>query len=125
LTTTENRPKIIGAKIELNMHVQELFQNETLRPVIKMKHLLLIEVLKNALKNTNGKFFELPKESKIQYLNNFFLKDLLFRNQLLGIIIGQFSMEEYNVYSNNSSALNKRIINIVKERFLNSIDEIN
>jgi hypothetical protein len=44
-----------------------------------------------------------------------------FRNSLKGMVIGQFTIEEYELYIINSSALNKRMMNIVKERLLSSI----
>ena len=48
-------------------------------------------------------------------------KDIKFRNSLKGIIIGQFTLEEYANYIENSSALNKRMMNIVKERLQSNI----
>jgi len=44
-----------------------------------------------------------------------------FRNSLKGIIIGQFTIQEYQVYTQNSSALNKRMMNIVKERIKSNV----
>jgi hypothetical protein len=44
-----------------------------------------------------------------------------FRNSLKGIIIGLFTVEEYLVYIKNSSALNKRMMLIVKERLISNI----
>jgi hypothetical protein len=37
------------------------------------------------------------------------------------MIIGVFTVEEYLIYTENSSALNKRMMNIVKDRLLNNI----
>jgi len=37
------------------------------------------------------------------------------------MVIGQFTVEEYAIYIQNSSTLNKRMMNIVKERLLDSI----
>ena len=37
------------------------------------------------------------------------------------MIIGQFTTEEYELYITNSSALNKRMMNIVKERIISSL----
>ena len=51
----------------------------------------------------------------------FIHKDMKFRNSLKGMVIGQFTVEEYELYILNSSALNKRMMNIVKERLLSSI----
>jgi hypothetical protein len=37
------------------------------------------------------------------------------------MVIGQFTLEEYEIYIKNSSALNKRMMDIVKERLKNNI----
>jgi len=44
-----------------------------------------------------------------------------FRNSLKGMVIGQFTVEEYQIYISNSSALNKRMMNLVKEKLISNI----
>ena len=44
-----------------------------------------------------------------------------FRNSLKGIMIGQFTLAEHQDYVSNSSALNKRMMQIVKERLKSNI----
>jgi len=43
---------------------------------------------------------------------------------LKGIIIGLFTVDEYIIYIKNSSALNKRMMGIVKDRLINNIQLI-
>ena len=43
------------------------------------------------------------------------------RNSIKGMIIGQFTVEEYGIYIENLSALNKRMMNLVKERLISQI----
>ncbi len=57
----------------------------------------------------------------MDYIENAIHKDMKFRNGLKGIIIGQFTIEEYKTYIANSSALNKRMMNIVKERLKSNV----
>jgi hypothetical protein len=110
------RPEIPNAKITPDMSKDEQFQNGTLRPIIKFQNPLLIEVFKNYIvKHKNG-FYELSIEKRLDYIENAIQKDIKFRNSLKGIVIGQFTVEEYMVYIQNSSALNKRMMNMVVER---------
>ena len=44
-----------------------------------------------------------------------------FRNSLKGMVIGVFTVEEYKIYIQNSSALNKRMMHLVKECLLNYV----
>ena len=115
------RPVISSAKIYDSMSSDELFQNKTLRPIIKMQHDLFIAVFKNYIKKRKNVFYDLTLQKQLAYIDNAIHKDMKFRNSLKGMIIGQFTTEEYELYMENSSALNKRMMNIVKERLLDSI----
>ena len=115
------RPVIASAKIYDTMSSDELFQNKTLRPIIKMQHDLFIEVFKNYIRKRKNVFYELSLAKQLAYIDNTIHKDMKFRNSVKGMIIGQFTVEEYSLYIQNSSALNKRMMNIVKERLLDSI----
>ncbi|HMR15363.1 MAG TPA: glyoxalase, partial [Mariniflexile sp.] len=44
-----------------------------------------------------------------------------FRNALKGMVIGLFTIEEYKRYIQNSSALNKRMMHLVKERLISNM----
>ncbi|WP_400078835.1 glyoxalase [Winogradskyella sp. R77965] len=115
------RPKIASAKIYDAMSSDELFQNKTLRPVIKMQHHLLIAVFSNYISKRKNVFYDLSLEKQLAYIDNSINKDMKFRNSVKGMIIGQFTVEEYQLYIKNSSALNKRMMNIVKERLISSV----
>jgi len=117
----ELRPEIPSAKISDNMSSEERFQNETLRPVAKLQNDLLLAVFRNYIAKHKNKFYELKLEKRFEYIENAVQKDIKFRNSLKGIIIGQFTLEEYDRYIKNSSALNKRMMNLVKERIQSNI----
>lgn len=55
------------------------------------------------------------------FIENAIQRDIKFRNSLKGIMIGQFTLDEYEIYIQNSSSLNKRMMNIVKERLLGNL----
>jgi len=115
------RPEIPSAKIYKSMSNDEAFQNKTLRPIIKMQNDLFVTVFKNYISKRKNVFYELTLQKQMAYIENAIHKDMKFRNSLKGMVIGQFTIEEYELYIINSSALNKRMMNIVKERLLSSI----
>ncbi|RYH74532.1 MULTISPECIES: glyoxalase [Flavobacteriaceae] len=115
------RPVISSALVHDNMSSDERFQNNTLRPVIKLQSDLFIEVFKNYVAKHKNVFYDLSHTKQLDYIENAIHKDMKFRNSLKGMIIGQFTIEEYRIYIQNSSALNKRMMNIVKEGFINNI----
>lgn len=115
------RPEIPSTQAYLSMTADESFQNKTLRPVIKLQNDLLVAVFKNYAKKHKNVFYDLPIDKRLDYIENAIHKDMKFRNSLKGIVIGQFTIEEYELYIQNSSALNKRMMRIVKERIKSNI----
>ena len=111
----------ISDAIKSEMSSEEYFQNSVLRPIIKFQNDLLIAAFLNFCTTYKNVFFELSAENKISYIENAVVKDRTFRNSLKDMIVGLFTVEEYTVYSSNASALNKRIIGIVKERLISHV----
>tara|TARA_Y100001001_G_scaffold152564_1_gene165384 strand:+ start:613 stop:1062 length:450 start_codon:yes stop_codon:yes gene_type:complete len=115
------RPTISASHFNNQMGFDEHFQNKTLRPVIKLQNDLLVEAFKNYANKHKGAFYGLSLEKKMEYIERAIQKDIKFRNSLKGMIIGQFTVEEYRDYITNSSALNKRMMNMVVERLKDQI----
>lgn len=115
------RPEIPSAKITPNMSDEEYFQNKTLRPVIKLQNDLLLASFKNYVNKHKNVFYDLNVEKKLDYIENAIHKDMKFRNSLKGMILGQFTIEEFDIYIQNSSALNKRMMDMVKERLKDNL----
>ena len=107
------RPDIPTSKINDQMGSEEYFQNAILRPILKLQNDLFISVFKNYIKKHKNVFYELSLEKKQRYIEHAIQKDIKFRNSLKGIIIGMFTVEEYETYTMNSSALNKRMMNLL------------
>jgi hypothetical protein len=109
----QQRPDIPTSKINDQMGSEEYFQNAVLRPILKLQNDLFISVFKNYIKKHKNVFYELSIEKKQRYVEHAIQKDIKFRNSLKGMIIGMFTVEEYETYTLNSSALNKRMMNLL------------
>ncbi len=107
------RPDIPTSKINDQMGSEEYFQNAVLRPILKLQNDLFISVFKNYIKKHKNVFYELSIEKKQRYIEHAIQKDIKFRNSLKGMIIGMFTVEECETYTLNSSALNKRMMNLL------------
>jgi len=115
------RPIITNAKVNDSTNPEEAFQNITLRPLIKLQNDLLLAVFKNYIRKHKNVYHNLTIEKRLEYIDNAIQKDIKFRNSIKGIIIGVFTIKEYDIYTQNSSALNKRMMNIVRERLKNNL----
>lgn len=108
-------PKTLGS---------EVFQNSILRPIIKTQHSILIAHYRNLLSKRKVDFGNMSKEQRIHIIKSSLMRDISFKNQIIGIVIGQFSIEEMADYQKNSSEYSKRILRIVMKRFEDSVDEL-
>ncbi|MGA1772942.1 MAG: glyoxalase [Flavobacteriaceae bacterium] len=117
----QQRPQILSSKIHDNMSREEYFQNAVIRPVLKLQNELFIAVYMNYIRKHKNVFHDLSLPKKMQYIENSVQRDVKFRNNLKGIILGQLTVEEFEVYAENSSALNKRMMNLLIERLKDQI----
>ncbi len=115
------RPDLPESKIKDNMSSEEYFQNAVLRPILKFQNDILIEVFKTYISKRKNVYYTLNQNQKLNYVTHSIQKDIKFRNQLKGMIVGLFSLEEYELYTENSSALNKRMMNLMIQRIQNQL----
>ena len=110
------RPYILNMESFDKMSIQERFQNETLRPILKLQNSLFIQIFQNYIEKHKGIYHKFNLNEKLNYIESCLIKDQKLRNYLKGIIIGHFTLEEYGIYKKQSSELSKRMINMLKER---------
>ena len=103
---------------------EEVFQNKILRPILKFQNDLLLDVLRNYIQKHNRHFNDLSVDKKMSFIESAVQKDIKFRNSLKGFVLGLFTQEEYQEYIKNSSQLNKRMMNLVLERFISQVQVI-
>jgi len=99
----------------------ELFQNKTIRPILKLQNDLFIAVFINYVNKNKADFYSYTVEKKLQTIENSIQKDIKFRNSLKGIVMALFTTEEYNTYIQNSSSLNKRMMNLLIDRLKSQV----
>ena len=106
--------------INSNTSDLEIFQNQVIRPIIKMQNNLLTVFFKNYLRNRKIEFDRLKSEDQEKKVKTILTKDTNFKNILIGSIVGHFDENEIEIYLKSTSELNKRIIQIVKQRLLDN-----
>lgn len=116
----ENRGEALGVVTEQSS-AEERFQNQTIRPILKLQNDLFVDVFKNYISKHKNDFYSYSTEKKLQFIENSIQKDIKFRNSLKGMVIGLFTINEYEVYIKNSSNLNKRMMNMLIERLKSNI----
>jgi hypothetical protein len=116
----ESRGKALGKVFDLSSK-EENFQNQTLRPILKFQNDLFVIAFKNYISKHKTDFYSFSPEKKIIFIENAIQKDIKFRNSLKGMIVGLFTINEYESYIQNSSNLNKRMMTMLIERLKNQV----
>jgi len=102
----------------------EKFQNEVIRPIIKMQHNLLIASFKNYLQKRKIDFVSLSDQKKRNKVSSIFKTDNTHKDRVLGFIIGHFSLNEFAFYTAHTSEINRRIVQIISQRIQDSIPQL-
>lgn len=102
----------------------EVFQNSVLRPIIKAQHDLLILIFQQYFNKRKVDLGNLTKMERESIIKNSLTKDISFKNQVIGMIVGHFEKVEYLTYQEKASEFNKRITQIVIQRMNDSFIEL-
>lgn len=111
----EFRGETIGS-VSAQSSSEEMFQNQILRPILKLQNELFVAAFHNYITKYKSDFYTQTVEKKLATIENAIQKDIKFRNALKGMIIGLFTQDEYLLYIKNSSNLNKRMMSMLIER---------
>jgi hypothetical protein len=98
----------------------ELFQNQVLRPILKLQHDRLMMLFDMFLSEQKNNFNQLKLDEKEKYITNLLQKQVAFRNQVVGCTIGLFTFNEFSQYASNKVTINRRILNLAKQRILSA-----
>ena len=118
------RPNLPESLVEGNLKEEELFQNMVLRPVIKMQHDVLILRVQSHFPSKKVVFHIMDKKKRVNAIESAFQNDNAFKKEIQGMILGQLTIEEFRTYLKSERSMNKRIIQMVRNRMLDSILEL-
>ena len=119
------RPNLPKSLIEGHIKEEELFQNMVLRPVIKMQHDILILRVQSHFLSKKIVFHMMDKKKRVNAIESAFQNDNAFKKEIQGMILGQLNPEEFQRYLKSERSMNKRVIQMVRNRMLDSILELN
>ena len=100
----------------------EQFQNTAIRPILKYQHTIIIVFFNS---NIHVQYIVSANSSLLKKQNQlklFTSKQLAFRAQLLGMVTGLFTDAEFEFYLSEKVNLDKRIANMILDRFYSTLD---
>ena len=110
------RPTIAAAVVNDTMTAEERFQNQTLRPILKGQNSLLLSVFRLHIKLRKNTFSEKSEQEQHQYIAQALQKDTSLRGMLKGLVIGQFTEDEFLRYAPATRTLDRRMLQLIAQR---------
>ncbi|WP_340153170.1 hypothetical protein [uncultured Marivirga sp.] len=120
----DSRPIIPSSEVKTGTKEIEAFQNNTLRPIIKQLHSILLNHFSLLLSSKKGQYFKFSEDQKPSYIHRLFQKETRYKSELKGMIIGNLTSEEFGIYRLNYKVIDKRIYSIVEERIVTNQEEL-
>ena len=118
------RPQLPDTLTEGELKEEELFQNMVLRSVIKMQHDLLIMRVKSHFISKRVLFNVMDNKKRTEAIIQAFQSDHNLKKEIQGMIIGQLTVLEFQQYLKIERSLNKRIVQMVRNRMIDSLSEL-
>ena len=104
-----------------NSSEAENFQNETLRPILKLQNDFYQSIFLNYASRQKVDLETLSKQKKTLFIEASLQKDSVLKNTFIGMTIGMLTLEELETYFLDTKAYNKRIITMLIERIRSQI----
>lgn len=101
--------------------VVEAFQNATLRPIIKLQHEVIIELVKSEKTFLFAVNTATSKDVFRNYTGIWLQKRPKVKNQLIGLVIGMMTTIEIKDYQLHSGEYDRRITSIVVTRVADTL----
>ena len=98
----------------------ENFQNQTLRPILKLQNDLLVRVFGQYLqkrKTRAGSAVPLPGN----FIKGIIQKDAAIRHLLVGLVVGHFTLAEWEFFARHEAELTRRTANLIVQRLQDQI----
>ncbi len=98
----------------------EAFQNETLRPILKLQNEVTQALMRNH-KNYKPELLSFDTRQQYEtYLSKYIQTNIDFKNQLIGVIVGLFTTKEMLQYKSQAKELNRRIVQMQLKRYVDT-----
>lgn len=95
---------------------EEQFQNQTLRPILKMQHDLLAQLFATQIIKNKNVYFQLLKPAQLEWITNTVRSNQRFRHLLIGTVVGHFTLEELQTFEAHEAECSRRLVNLIIQR---------
>jgi len=128
-TMKERDELLMDIRIELELPIEnskslEVFQSNTLRPLMKFQNILMLDIYKDYINRTQRSFSAFNQKVQLEIIKDSVTKDQRLKNQMIHIVVALFTIEEFNYYIKNLNELNKRIVSMTIQRLQDQLSRL-
>jgi catechol 2,3-dioxygenase-like lactoylglutathione lyase family enzyme len=102
----------------------ERFQNETLRPILKLLNPTILRLVAARLARYGVGFAEMDREDQRDRLRNLIKEDEGLKRTLLGAVVGHLTEDELDAYLDHKDEVRRRTVPMLLARAQDQIDTI-
>ena len=112
------RPGIVTEPTE---NPAEQFQNRVLRPILKFQHERIVGTFEHHILKRKINLGGMAPDDRKSYVEKAFQKDVNLRNQLVGLILGLMTAEEWITFNESERELSRRLHNLLIQRIQSTL----
>ena len=116
-----HEPALLALRPDLNLDTAqstpaEAFQNNTLRPLLKMQHDVLLHIFRHYTRKRKNVFLQLAPKARLEYIAHSVRHDAALRHLLAGAVVGHFTAAELAFFLENEADTMKRLADLTIQR---------
>jgi hypothetical protein len=99
----------------------EQFQNQTIRPILKLLDGSIQTLWQHHWPKRKTPFDRFSPQEKMAYIERAVRDDTRLRLTLIGMVLGQFTPEEWQTYMNAEAEITRRITALITQRLQSKV----
>jgi len=105
-------------------HPMEQFQNDVLRPILKMQNDLILSIYRHFLHKRKVPFNGMSREKRADWIRTSMSKDNRLRGIMLGLVVGQFVEDELTFFLGNEGEVRRRLTELISQRLQHQVKHL-
>lgn len=124
-----HEPALLALRPHLNLDTEqstpaEVFQNRTLRPLLKMQHEVLLYIFRHYIRKRKNVFQQLAPKAQLEYIAHSIRHDTALRHLLAGAVVGHFTSAELAFFLENEADTMKRLADLTVQRIQSAPEQL-
>ena len=100
----------------------EAFQNQTLRPILKLQNPVILALVACYLQKYCPRFGSYDRARKLAYVRDLLRRDSRPKHMLVGLTAGHFTTDEFAFFVEHEAEVRRRLVDLCLQRVEDQLD---